>query len=315
MGRAARRRERRAAPPLAQRGGLDPIRWRIGPESALAGTRALEALAGRYPALLDPAATTLEERFAAGDVVRPDGAPWRAEDPVVPGDELCFHRELQDEEVAGEDPPILLRDAHLLVIDKPHEMATMPRGVHVLSSALVRLRRSTGLEDLTPLHRLDRRTAGVLAFGVVPAERSAYHGLFARGEVAKTYLARVELNAGTGIPHSPGERFTMHDRLEKTRGDLRTRAVPGEPNALTEGEVLEVDAQGERAVVRLRPRTGRTHQLRAQLSLRSAPIVGDELYSPAAPGEAALALLAQELAFTDPVTGTQRSFRSDRALP
>src|SRR5690606_3818412 len=108
-----------------------------------------------------------------------------------PGDELWFHRELRAEEVPEVELPVLLRDEHLLVLDKPHDMATMPRGAHVLSSALVRLRRRTGLVELSPLHRLDRRTAGVLAFGVRAQERAAYQGLFARGEVDKEYRARV----------------------------------------------------------------------------------------------------------------------------
>lgn len=323
MGRAARRRARRAAPPLPQRHGLDPVRWKVGPTDAADAPRALDALAARFPALLDPAATALASRFDAGDVVGVDGRAWSASDPVGPGDELWFHRELRDENVDGPDPRILLHDDHLLVVDKPHDMATMPRGAHVLASALVRLRRATGIETLAPLHRLDRRTAGVLAFGVVPAERAAYQGLFARGEVRKTYLARVEASGTVQIPRGAGERFTMRDRLEKTHGQLQTRVVPGEPNALTEGEVLQAadagvgaaGAGGASIVLRLHPLTGRTHQLRAQLAHRGAPIAGDDLYPHAVPATAPLALLSQKLAFTDPVTGRDRAFRSEQELP
>ncbi|UQN29676.1 pseudouridine synthase [Brachybacterium kimchii] len=327
MGRAARRRARRAAPPLPQRDGLDPVRWKVGPTDGADASHALDALAARFPALLDPAATALASRFDAGDVVGADGRAWSASDPVGPGDELWFHRELRDENVDGPDPRILLHDDHLLVVDKPHDMATMPRGAHVLASALVCLRRATGIETLAPLHRLDRRTAGVLAFGVVPAERAAYQGLFARGEVRKTYLARVEASGTVQIPRGAGERFTMRDRLEKTHGQLQTRVVPGEPNALTEGEVLRAadaevgpavggaGARGESLVLRLHPRTGRTHQLRAQLAHRGAPIAGDDLYPHAVPATEPLALLSQELAFTDPVTGRDRAVRSEQELP
>jgi tRNA pseudouridine32 synthase/23S rRNA pseudouridine746 synthase len=315
MGRAARRRARRSAPPLPQREGLDPVRWRVGPEATPHST-ALSALAARFPALLDPAAVPLSERFANGEVLRADGTAWTAEDPLAPGDELWFHRELREERVEGPDPAILLADDHLLVVDKPHDMATMPRGAHVLASALVRLRRATGITTLTPLHRLDRRTAGVLALGIRPEERAAYQGLFARGEVDKEYLARVHLHEDTRIPRTPGQRFVMSDRLGRTRGELQTRAVPGEPNALTEAEVRSSD--GATAQVRLTPRTGRTHQLRAQLALRGAPIVGDDLYPrvrEVGPDDPALSLLARTLAFTDPVTGRARRFRSRRELP
>lgn len=327
MGRAARRRARRAAPPLPQRAGLDPVRWKVGPTDGADAPHALDALAARFPALLDPAATALASRFDAGDVVGADGRAWSASDPVGPGDELWFHRELRDEEIDGPDPRILLHDDHLLVVDKPHDMATMPRGAHVLASALIRLRRATGIETLAPLHRLDRRTAGVLAFGIVPAERAAYQGLFARGEVRKTYLARVEASGTVQIPRGAGERFTMRDRLEKTHGQLQTRVVPGEPNALTEGKVLRAagaevspavggaGARGESLVLRLHPRTGRTHQLRAQLAHRGAPIAGDDLYPHAVPATAPLALLSHELAFTDPVTGRDRAFGSEQELP
>lgn len=188
-GRAARRRERRARPPLPQRQGLDAVRWVVPPSTP--ARPAAQALRERFPALADPQATPLLERFARGEIVAGDGAAWSADDLVGPGDQLWFHRELRAEEVPEVALSILHRDDHLLVLDKPHDMATMPRGAHVLSSALVRLRRATGITTLSPLHRLDRRTAGVLVFGIRPEERSAYQQLFARGEVDKEYLARV----------------------------------------------------------------------------------------------------------------------------
>lgn len=347
-GRAARRRARRLPPPLPQRDGLDAVRWLV-PRDADVGAAA-RMLLTRFPALADPAATPLLDRFAAGDVVDAQGRAWAADDPVGPGDELWFHRELREEEVSTEPLPILFRDEHLLVIDKPHDVATMPRGAHVLSSALVRLRRATGIEQLVPLHRLDRRTAGVLAFGVRPEERSAYQQLFARREVDKLYEALVLPRPGCSLPQAVGERAELVDRMVKERGELTARLVPGEPNALTELEVLGLlrthgsgeggagqdgTAEGDRAgdgraqgrppesepsghgalLLALRPRTGRTHQLRLQLSSRGAPIAGEDLYlEPCAEPAGPLQLLARSLAFTDPVTGQAREFRSTQEL-
>lgn len=342
-GRAARRSARRRAlvPPLAQRDGLDPVRLRI--DARLVGEAAdgdsaptiREVLLHRFPPLADPGATDLDERLARGDVRRADGTPWRAGDLPRPRDEAWFHRELAPEDVPDVDLPVLLRDEHLLVIDKPHGTATTPRGRHILGSALVRLRRETGLEGLSPLHRLDRRTAGVLALGIRPEERAAYQQLFARGEVRKEYRARVKIG---GVPRVevgsppddasrpeasrpegwrpvPEERRVLEHRLVRERGDLVTRVVPGAPNARTHVEVLAVDAAT--ALLALRPETGRTHQLRAQLAHLGTPILGDDLY-PTVRDEADcggdLQLLGLSLAFTDPITGQKRDLRSARSL-
>lgn len=312
-GRAARRRARRRPPPLPQREGLDPVRWLV-PREHEAPRPALEALRARFPALVDPAATPLPRRFADGEIVDPLGRPWRAEDVVGAGDELWFHRELREETVPPVPLTILHRDAHLLVLDKPHDMATMPRGAHVLASALVRLRRATGITDLVPLHRLDRRTAGVLAFGIRPAERAAYQQLFARREVHKEYEARVRPGPSSPLPRTPGERLLLQDRLERPRGALTVRAVAGPPNAQTLLEVVAAEADGTLRL-RLHPRTGRTHQLRVQLSARDAPILGEDLYpQPGPEPPLPLQLLARRLAFEDPVTGEAREFLSAQEL-
>lgn len=339
-GRAARRRARRPPPPLAQRDGLDAAHWRIPPRAPAAPGESrgeltvLEALLSRFPALGAPEATPLPLRFARGEIVRADGTAWSAQDPARAGQEVWFHRELRPEVVPEREIPILFRDEHLLVIDKPHDMATLPRGAHVLGSALVRLRRATGITELSPLHRLDRRTAGVLAFGIRSAERAAYQQLFARTEVAKEYLARVRILPGASEsepPLHPGAAFSMRDRLVKEHGELQGRVIAGEPNAHTEVEVLEVSpAAGElealtaartpaprTALLRLQPRTGRTHQLRLQLASRGLPICGDDLYPEAravGPEDPPLALLARRLAFTDPFTGEEREFLSARSL-
>jgi tRNA pseudouridine32 synthase/23S rRNA pseudouridine746 synthase len=306
---------------------------------------AIEMLSRRFPPLTDPSATGLGERFVRGEIVRADGSPWATDDVPAPGDEFWFHRELRPEHVPDLPLDILARDEHLLVLDKPHAMATMPRGAHVLASALVRLRRSTGITTLSPLHRLDRDTAGVLAFGIRPEERSAYQQLFASREVDKTYLAWVRVTDGADIRAAGvdgvaaadargdradiggmavGDLFVMEDRLVKTRSVLQTQVVPGSPNARTEVEV--VDVRDGAMLLELRPRTGRTHQLRVQLAHRGMPIVGDRLY-PQVRGQEAeegatgparsgvpLQLLAQRLAFTDPVTGQERVVESRQRL-
>lgn len=104
---------------------------------------------------------------------------------------MYLYRDLPDEVPVPFDVPVLYRDENVVVVDKPHFLATMPRGGHVVQTALVRLRRALDLPALSPAHRLDRLTAGVLMFTVRPEVRGAYQSMFARGEVRKTYLAQA----------------------------------------------------------------------------------------------------------------------------
>lgn len=164
--------------PLPQRYGLDAICWSVPPGHPPISV--IQALAARFPPMAQPPATPLAERFDAGEIVRADGAAWHAEDLVRPQDLVWFHREFAPEDVPEIPLDILHQDEHLVVLDKPHNLATMPRGSHIIGSALARLRRHTGIATLTPLHRLDRQTAGVLMFGVKPEERSAYQQMFSR---------------------------------------------------------------------------------------------------------------------------------------
>ena len=97
------------------------------------------------------------------------------------------------------DIPVLYRDDDIVVVDKPHFLATMPRGRHVAQTALVRLRRELDLPELSPAHRLDRLTAGVLLFTTRREVRGAYQTLFSRGMVRKTYLARAARRSGSRV--------------------------------------------------------------------------------------------------------------------
>ena len=116
----------------------------------------------------------------AGEVVDADGAVL---DALIGATGRCvvyLYRDLPDEVEVPFGIPVLHRDDNILVVDKPHFLATMPRGRHVAQTALVRLRRELGLPELSPAHRLDRLTAGVLLFTVRREVRGAYQTLFAR---------------------------------------------------------------------------------------------------------------------------------------
>ncbi|MCT9004488.1 RluA family pseudouridine synthase [Streptomyces rhizosphaerihabitans] len=301
-----RRKPRIPPSPLPQRHGVDPVRIRLPRE-------------GSRPTVRE----YLVERLAAGDgvidsmideglIVGEDGRPLTAEAAYAPGMFVWFHRELPDEEPVPFPLDVVYRDEHIVVADKPHFLATTPRGSHVAETALARLRRELGLPELGAAHRLDRLTAGLVLFTVRPEERGAYQSLFRDRLIGKEYEAVAPYDSALGLPR------TVTSRILKERGVMAAREVAGEPNAVTGIDLVERrDALGR---YRLTPRTGQTHQLRVHMSALGLPILGDPLYPtvtgpvPADDFRRPLQLLARTLEFTDPVTGRAHRFVSERVL-
>lgn len=278
--------------PLPVRDGLGPARLR------LRGGPVHEEFRIRFGA-------EAAVKVAAGEVVDADGVALDAGSVLPAGSHVYFYRDLADEVPVPFDILVLHRDDDIVVVDKPHFLATMPRGRHVAQTALVRLRRALDLPELSPAHRLDRLTAGVLLFTTRRELRGRYQTLFARGLVRKTYLARSAGETSVELPS------VVQSRMVKRRGSLQAVTEPGEPNAKTLIEALHGD------VYRLTPHTGRTHQLRVHMASIGLPIIGDPLYPkvidiPPDDFSTPLMLLAQSLEFEDPVSGEQRRFVSER---
>jgi tRNA pseudouridine32 synthase/23S rRNA pseudouridine746 synthase len=241
-----------------------------------------------------------------GEVVDADGGVLDGNTVLAPGSHVYLYRDLPDEVPVPFPIPVLYRDDNIVVVDKPHFLATMPRGAHVAQTALVRLRRDLGLAELSPAHRLDRLTAGVLMFTARREVRGAYKSLFAAGLVEKTYLARSSVAPGLTEPQ------VISNRIVKRRGCLQACIEPGEANAETRIEPL-----GE-SRYRLSPRTGRTHQLRLHMAALGVAIDNDPLYPKVIAIDsddftAPLSLIAHRLEFDDPLTGARRCFVSSRS--
>ncbi|WP_086736062.1 RluA family pseudouridine synthase [Streptomyces glaucescens] len=302
-----RRKARIPPAPLPQRQGVDPVRVRLPAEGPWATVRdhLVERLSGAGPGVVDG-------MFDAGRIVGADGAAVPADAPYRPGMFVWFHRELPEEVPVPFPLRIVHRDEHIVVVDKPHFLATTPRGSHVAETALARLRRELGIPTLGAAHRLDRLTAGLVLFTVRPQERGAYQTLFRDRLVRKEYEAIAPYDPALALPR------TLRSRIIKERGSLTAVEVAGEPNAVSRIELLEHrDGLGR---YRLLPGTGQTHQLRVHMNALGLPILGDPLYPvvadpvPAGDFRDPLQLLARELEFTDPVTGVAHRFRSTRTL-
>ena len=281
--------------PLPPRDGLGPARLR------LRGGPLGEELAGRF-------GPEVAAKAVAGEVVDQNGEVLEPTTVLPAGAVVYLYRELPDEVAVPFDIPVLYQDEDIVVADKPHFMSTMPRGRHVVQTALIRLRRQLGLPELSPAHRLDRLTAGVLLLTIRRERRGAYQTLFARGAVRKTYLARAAVDPDLALPR------TVISRIVKRRGNFQAIEEPGEPNA----ETL-VELQSPDGLYRLTPRTGRTHQLRVHMASLGIPIDGDPLYPDVVDVAAddfstPLQLLAHCIEFDDPVCGARRRFVSPRRL-
>lgn len=294
-----------------------PAREGVGASRVAATAGPWQTWGEFLPARL-PAAPDWPERLARGDVLDAEGRPLQAHSPCAPGAVAWYWRALPPEPRLPFEIAVLHHCAHLVAVDKPHFLPVTPGGRYLQETVLVRLKRLLGLDSLVPLHRLDRETAGVLLFTVQPATRGAYHELFRQRQVHKVYEAVAPWRQELAFP-----RHCSH-RLEERPGRafMQMQAVPGEPNAHTRVDMLRA-LPGGLAHYGLHPLTGCKHQLRFQMAALGLPILGDRIYPRLLPAEAAdapldfsqpLQLLAREIAFTDPVTGAPRCFRSQRAL-
>ncbi|MEU9862422.1 RluA family pseudouridine synthase [Streptomyces sp. NPDC047971] len=299
-----RRRTKPLVAPLPQRDGIDPAHVRLPEDPDGAWATVGDHLRDRFGGAVGVA--RVQEMLAGGRFVGTDG-PLDGEEPYTAGLRLWFHRDFPAEERVPFEIGVVHRDERILVVDKPHFLATMPRGRHVTETALARLRRELGLPTLQPAHRLDRLTAGLVLFVVRPGDRGAYQTMFRDRSVGKEYEAVAPYDPAVALP------VTVRSRIVKERGVMAAREEPGEPNA--ESRIELVEHRGGLGRYRLLPATGRTHQLRVHMNALGLPILHDPVYPVVredGPEDFArpLQLLARKLEFTDPFSGTRLRFES-----
>jgi tRNA pseudouridine32 synthase/23S rRNA pseudouridine746 synthase len=251
-------------------------------------------------------------RLAEGLVFDQQGRPFRLDSDYVANQRIWYYREVAEEITVPFSAPVLFRDDRLVVADKPHGLACMPAGRHLRETLLTRLRLALALPELTPLHRLDRETAGVMLFCIHHRDRAAYQTLFQQRQVRKEYEAIAGFRPELSLP------ALRRSRLQERCDSFLMAEVAGEPNSETRIELIE--RHGRFARYRLAPLTGKKHQLRAHMAAMGIAIHGDPWYPELLPEKAAddfsspLRLLARAISFTDPIDGSLRSFRSQRRL-
>ncbi|HEY4058807.1 MAG TPA: RluA family pseudouridine synthase [Kofleriaceae bacterium] len=216
--------------------------------------------------------------------------------------------------ISSDEPRVVYADEHLIVVDKPVGLLSVPgRSGALRDSVQTRLRaRYPAATGPMIVHRLDLDTSGLLLVALTAEVHTQLQAMFARHEIEKTYAAVVSgLVVGEAGTIDLPLRVDLDDRPRQI-----VDAVHGK-SAITEWTVVSRDEVSRQTVLALSPRTGRTHQLRVHCALPlavggiGAPIVGDRLYGARdSHAEPRMLLHAERLAFTHPVTGTRLELRS-----
>ena len=271
----------------------------------------LDFLLDEFPFLSED---IFKERMNRGEIVSHEGEVFNPSSPYQAEIHVFYYREVPDEVTLPFEENILFKDEHIIVVDKPHFIPVTPIGRCVRESLLSRLKHRFQNEEISPIHRLDRETAGVMLYSCNANIRGAYQYLFEKRLVKKSYEAIAP------IPPTDRKFPYTHRSHIVTSNDpffIMCEDESSEPNTETVMNVIET--RGHLARYKLEPMTGKQHQLRVHMMSIGCPIVNDTFYPKLLPNKGEdystpLQLLAKTIQFTDPLTQKERLFKSELTL-
>ena len=317
---------------LPVKNGVGPSRVGIPAKTSL---HAIDFLTQKFSAI---AREVWLQRFEAGEILSAEGRALLPLDSLLNETHLHYYRSILNEAELPFKATVIFQDDYLVVADKPHFMPVIPGGRYVQQSLLVQLKRQLNLPELSPVHRIDRETAGLVLFSVRAQDRNAYQEMFRLRQVDKTY----EAIAGAPETSHLNLKFPLVHRsmMEEDSQFFRMREVAakqlkseGEFNSETWIDCVQKFVsntasanQSETQSISLaryllKPLTGQRHQLRVHMNSLGLPLINDQFYPQVMKHanehddfNVPLQLLAQTIAFKDPLTGSTRSFTSSRQL-
>jgi 23S rRNA pseudouridine1911/1915/1917 synthase len=272
------------------------------------GQAVLSHLASLYP---HSTAQAWQEKLNNGEVTL-DGVPATGSDLVRVGQTLVWNRPPWDEPDAPQHFEVLFEDAHLLAVNKPSGLPTLPGGGFMENTLLRLVQKKT--PNANPVHRLGRATSGIVL--CAKTAQAASH-LFANWNTAK--IEKIYRALAQGVAEQDAYEIVTpiglvpHPRI----GQVWAASPSGKPSKSL-ARVIVRTASTTTFAVSLH--SGRPHQIRIHLASVGHPLVGDALYGagglplehlPGLPGDGGYWLHAQYLRFEHPVSGERIELEAD----
>lgn len=206
--------------------------------------------------------------------VRINGKKVHSQTLLHPGDWLEYEHRRSDETSIKAEVDVLYEDDWILALSKPDYLPVTPSTHYYFNSMAIMAKERFGNPGLSPVHRLDIETSGVLLFGKDKRIRSAVQRMFQDHQVEKRYQAILF--------NKPSVDSVSGDLALDRSSRIYTKQVltPAHQQASTLTIIEKLESWGKYTRAWLRPVTGKTNQIRAHMAAIGCPIVGDKKYYP-----------------------------------